>query len=393
MQNLEQLLSVALLVPMDGEPSNPTCRWGLPLMLEGSPGIGKSGRVQGAASAVGLETKTVYPATRQPEDFSGAPIPDGKGGISIECILPAVREMVRLERGVIFIDEVTCARPAVQGALLGFVYERVVGDTRLPGGVRILAAGNPASEAAGGWNLAPPMANRLAWLTVAHPDAREWANWLLRGPAKLTHIEDGEEQVIHGWATAWAKMQGLGAAFIQANPDALYRFPDEGSAERHRAWPSPRTWEFALRAVATCHALGKSDLQFEFVKACVGEGAATEWATWITDMDLPNPEDMLRHGWSPDRARVDVTIAALSSMVAYVKSHPAGDQRNTFAARAWDILNAAAEAGMADTIVVPSGILLSEGLTASGGPTEEVRAAARPVVAKAHKLGLRQAVR
>jgi len=393
MKTLEEILTVALLVPMNTDPSDPKCRWGLPLMLEGSPGIGKSGRVCAAASSVGLETRVVYPATRQPEDFSGAPIPDGKGGIAIECILPAVREMVALGRGVIFVDEITCARPAVQGALLGFIYERVVGDTQLPGGVRILAAGNPASEAAGGWNLAPPMANRLAWLQVDRPDARQWNRWLLQGASKLAPIAAGEEIVKAAWPVTWAKMQGLGAAFIQSNPDILYQFPEEGSQERHRAWPSPRTWEFALRAVATCHALGKSELQFDLVRACVGEGAATEWAAWVTDMDLPNPEDMLTKGWTPNASRVDVTIAALSSMVAFVKSYAEGKQRNTYAARAWGILNAASEAGMPDAIVVPSQILLNAGFLATRGEDPDIRNAARPVIAKAHQLGLKTVAR
>jgi hypothetical protein len=389
MKNLEQILSVALSVPMD-DPADPKCRWGLPLMLEGSPGIGKSGRVRGAATSVGLETSVVYPATRQPEDFSGAPIPDGKGGVAIECILPAVRQMVKLGRGVIFVDEITCARPAVQGALLGFIYERVCGDTVLPGQVRILAAGNPAGEAAGGWNLAPPMANRLAWLDVKKPDTREWAQWLLSGPARLASITDAEDLVKKGWARAWSKLQGLGAAFIQANPDIHYLLPEEGNPERHRAWPSPRTWEFALRAVATCHALGKSDLQFDFVKACVGEAAATEWAAWVTDRDLPDAEEMLTKGWTAHPSRIDVTIAALSSLAAFIKSYPAGPKRTAYAAKAWDILSATAQAGMADTIVIPSGILLTEGFTATG-PTVDpvVKSAARPAVAKAHKLGLK----
>ena len=395
MKNLEQILSVALSVPMD-DPTSPRCRWGLPLMLEGSPGIGKSGRVQGTAACVGLETSVVYPATRQPEDFSGAPIPDGKGGVSIECILPAVRTMVKLGRGVIFVDEITCARPAVQGALLGFIYERVCGDTVLPGTVRILAAGNPAGEAAGGWNLAPPMANRLAWLDVRKPNAREWSQWLLSGPEKLEASPDAEDRVKSGWARSWAKMQGLGAAFIQANPDILYNLPEEGKPERHRAWPSPRTWEFALRAVATCHALGKSELQFDFVKACVGEAAATEWAAWITDRDLPDPEEMLTNGWTADKSRLDVTVAALSSLAAFVKSYPVGAKRNTFAANAWEILAATAQAGMADAIVVPSGILLQAGFRAIGEQGDvidpKVRKAALPALTKVQKLGITKAV-
>ena len=387
MQNLEEILSVAMLVPMD-DPSHPGCRWGLPIMLEGPPGIGKSGRVQQAAASVGLTTRVIYPATRQPEDFSGAPVPDGKGGITIECILPAIRKMADLGRGVLFVDEITCARPAVQGALLGMIYERTVGDLELPGGVRILAAGNRSEDAAGGWNLAPPMANRLAWVKVEHPTAREWAEWLLTGPKRFRSLQASEAVVKEAWPTVWSKVKGLGAAFMEANSELLYKMPEEGNSDRHHAWPSNRTWEFALRAVATCEALGENSLQFEFVKACVGEGAAVEWAAWVTDKDLPDPKDMLTKGWRPNMDRVDVTIASLRSMASYLQNYPAGAERDRFAVKAWEILDATAKLGMADAIAMPSKVLLDAGYTASAG-TAEVRAAAMPVIKKAAELGLR----
>jgi hypothetical protein len=392
MANLEELLSIAFLVPMDDDPSDASCKWGLPLMLCGTPGIGKSDRVRQAARSVGLETKVVLPATRQPEDFSGVPMPDGKGGITIECIMPAIRYIANQREGVLFIDEISCARPAVQSALLGFIQDRIVGDLELPGGVRVIGAGNRAEDAAGGWNLAPPLANRLAWFHVEPPTAREWGEWLISGPRKLRSLVAGEAMVRAAWPTVWAKTRGLGAAFMAANDALLYQFPDEGNPDRHEAWASHRMWTNALRAIATCHALGQSNLQFDFVKACVGEAGATEWAAWIVDRDLPDPKEMLTKGWQPNRDRVDVTIAALQSMATYLKGYPSGSERDGFAVKAWEILGAASNLGMADAIVVPSKVLLDAGYTASGG-SAAVRAAATPVIKKAGDLGLRSTAR
>ena len=48
--------------------------------------------------------------------------------------------------------------------MLRVVLERTVGDLRLPAAVRVVAAANPPDEAADGWELAPPLANRLVHL-------------------------------------------------------------------------------------------------------------------------------------------------------------------------------------------------------------------------------------
>src|SRR5205823_11964182 len=59
---------------------------------------------------------------------------------------------------------ISTAPPAVQAAMLRIVLERVVGDLELPPGVRVVAAANPPEQAADGWDLAPPLANRLVHL-------------------------------------------------------------------------------------------------------------------------------------------------------------------------------------------------------------------------------------
>ena len=84
--SLEQLIAVCLMTPRH-EPTDPTCIWGLPLNIVGLSGGGKSERVAAACRAIGLPLQTVFPASKQPEDFGGAPFatPDG---IVIECILP-----------------------------------------------------------------------------------------------------------------------------------------------------------------------------------------------------------------------------------------------------------------------------------------------------------------
>jgi hypothetical protein len=108
-------------------------------------------------------------------------------------------------------------------------------------------------------------------------------------------------------------------------------------------------------------------------------------------MDLPDPLEMLTKGWTANRRRVDITIAALSAMAAFVKSQTPGKVRNGYAVNAWKILSETAGSGMPDAIVIPSKVLIDEGFTATGSEDPAVRAAATPAILKARKLGLGQA--
>jgi MoxR-like ATPase len=380
--SLETLISIALLVPM-GDPSDPKVRWGLPLLLWGSPGIGKSSRVYAASHAVGLMCEPVYPSTRQPEDFSGVPVPDGNGGVNLACTLGAANTLMQEGKGhgVLFTDEISCARPAVQAAFMSLVLDRRIGDTVLPGGIRILAAANPVEEAAGGWELEPPLANRFAHLDIPVPTSDEWTSWLLNGSGleRPMKIEDGETRVRDGWPDAWAKVSGMMAGFMKALSSHLYSLPPVGHQDRGKAWPSPRSWEFAARAVATIYTLetnkDKRDrLSLDLVAACVGKGAAVAWATWVSKADIPDPLDMLQDGWPIDTKRLDRTIAAYTAMASYVIQRKDKDERIRLGGRGWELLGELIKLGMADLVVHPARSFIKTGLKSDVCPE------ARPVV-------------
>ena len=385
--NLESVLSVAMLTPMD-DPRDPECRWGAPVLLEGPPGIGKSGMVNQAARSVKLPLEVVLLGTRQPEDMAGAPMPDGKGDIKIECILPAVRRLCLAKfGGVLFLDELSCARPATQGAGLGVVQERCVGDTKLPGKVRVFAAANPPEQSAGGWRLAAPMENRLVHFKVVCPTEDEWIAYMLRGKTtQLVNIEIGEQRVCDKWDESWAHVLGLGAGFMKrartkSTPDSkdgtkgedarspLFRFPTTNDRNREHAWASPRMWEMGLRLVAACHAISDSSQNFkalgtDFIRACVGEALAVQWAEWVAYANLPDPMHMLHNGWKPERRRLDIAHAAYASAIAYALSIQDQKERRSHAIMAWKLLNTADGEGLADMALAPAKSLMEAGFGA-----------------------------
>ena len=62
--------------------------------------------------------------------------------------------------GILFLDQLSTAPPAVQAALLRVALERTVCDLELPAGVAVVAAANPPEQAASGWDLSRPLASR-----------------------------------------------------------------------------------------------------------------------------------------------------------------------------------------------------------------------------------------
>lgn len=444
--NLEKILSTVLLVPM-GDPRDPNCIWGLNTMLWGDPGIGKSARVEAAGAMLGLPVRTTYIPTCQPEDAAGSPFVNtpkgmayfeslllsfhewleeqgdneaskmtifksvGLGGVKdfaykalksmvkvarrygpsfsrIEPMLPGFSDLMLDGSGVWFLDELSSGRPAVQAGFLGATLMRRAGGQQLPPGIRVIAAGNPANSAAGGWELEPPMANRFAHFDVPTPTDTEWTEWLLnKGGKKVESIEDGEQKVRDGWATYEPIVKGLIAGFRYTKAAPLHQIPPEGHKDRGRSWPSPRTWDFATQAMITCRCLGYDNtFAMTIVEGCIGEGATEALASWLMTSDIPHPRDVLTHGWTPDKSRLDRCIAVYSSIAHYVAEIQDPKEKVRMAVKAWNRFNEGMQANLIDIVYPHAQTLVKAGLDSRAGT--DVADAAQPVLLRAGKSGV-----
>ena len=386
-QHFESIITVSLLTPL-GDPLSEDCRWGLPAIFWGKSGIGKSDRIFAAGERVGLPVEVVYTGTKQPEDFSGAPVPT-PDGIKVECILGPARELIRKGKGLLFLDEMSCAAPAVQGACLSMVNERRVGDEKLPPGVRILLAANPPEFAAGGWDLEAPMANRMAHFSVASPSVNDWTNWLMSEQSQRDEpIEQAEEKIKAGWNHHWPMIKGMLAGYMRDRQSSLHIQPDPDNPQSGRAWPSPRTWWMAGRAVAAIRCLGMAqELESYFVEGCVGEGEAAGWLEWAHNANLPSPEDVLNDGWTPDTKRLDRTFAVYTSIISFVLSVQDKEEKYDYAAKAWDRLFDLSQAKMSDIGLGPAQQLLNAKLARKGTP-KHVKLAAEKFLLEAGQSGI-----
>ena len=251
----------------------------VPVLLWGAPGTGKTSAIRAMAQVMGLPCETVIASIREPSDFAGLPIVVGDG---VRFAPPAwAQRPADAGHGLLFLDELSTAPPAVQAALLRVVLERAVGDLVLPDAVAGVAAANPPEPAADGWDLSAPLANRLchlAWQT----DPRSVADGLAGGwaPPVVPLLPDG-------WQAEEILSRGLVSAFLRVRP-ALASAPPSDPASAGRGWPSPRTWEMAARLMAAAAASGASDeARSALVRGPVGDGPGVEFLSWLIGVDLP----------------------------------------------------------------------------------------------------------
>ncbi|MBI3978914.1 MAG: AAA family ATPase [Chloroflexi bacterium] len=321
----------------------------VPVIVWGPPGVGKSAAVQRWAAARGLACWTVIASLRDPSDFAGLPVlsgeprpVDGQSVPSVGFAPPRFAVEAARQGGVIFLDELTTAPPAVQAALLRAVLDAAFGDLQLPRDrVAIVAAANPPELAAGGWDLAAPLANRF----LHHSYMLEPEAWVGEFPGYwgAPPVVEFQGQALD--AGAWGQARSLVAAFVRARPALLLQIPADES-RRGQAWPSPRSWDFASRLLAAVRAGGGTlEDALPLCAGCLGDGPAIELLHWIHELDLPDPEMLLAEPQGYQHpARTDRSFAILSAVVQAAVGRLTRDRWLA----AWRILGIAAAGGGAD---------------------------------------------
>ncbi len=314
---------------------------GVPILTWGPPGVGKTATITMISDVLGLPLEVVLASIREPSDFSGLPV-IGEEGVRMEPPAWAHR-LAEAGNGVLFLDEISTAPPAVQSALLRVVLERVVGDLALPSGVSVVASANPPEQAVGGWDLSAPLANRFCHLFWSL-DTQRWIDGMIRGwsIADLPHLPPAWEEFV-------PEKQVLVASFIRHRPHLLLQVP-QSESQAGKAWPSPRSWYMAARLLAAADSVqAEEDVIALLTAGCIGEGPCMEFLAWCRDLDLPNPEDVLA---DPSRLRLpdrgDLAFAILTSVITAAVDRLTEERWSA----AWCVLAKAAEQGKKDIAAV-----------------------------------------
>lgn len=301
-------------------------RAGVPTLVWGEPGKGKTSVIETLATSWGWHVETVIGSIREATDFLGFGVEvDGSEGHlgHVEYAPPGwARKASCAERALVFFDELTTAAPSVRKAMLRVLQERVAGDVRLPETVALVAAANPPESAVDGYDLEPPMANRMIHLDFDFSQT-DWLDGLTTGfgRAQQPTIEDligaGDQQ--HR-----AAVRGAVTAFLNSRRDMIEPGVPHDPVVAGRAWPSRRSWTNAIAAMSEVRP-DDFDATFLILAGAVGEGPTREYLAFQRELDLPTPQQVIsdadRMNWTG--MRPDQVYAITAALRAYVINNTA----------------------------------------------------------------------
>ena len=286
----------------------------IPVLLWGSPGEGKTAVIESAAER-GWHVESLVVSHYEPSDFAGLPVVTGHG--VVELAPPGWAQRLAAAEGpaIAFFDEFSTAAPALQAAALRPLTHYQVGALTLPETVSFVAAANPADVAAAGWELAAPTAHRFVHLDWSLP-LEVYGECLVTGAWPSLPVYGAVPDLEARRSDELVRVAG----FLRARESQLSAIPRSADG-RGRAFPTPRTWDYAARLLAYASAVGAgAEVRRLLVAGCVGEATAHEYLAWVSALDLPDPEALLGDpaaadftGLRPDR--VYVTLQAVLGAV------------------------------------------------------------------------------
>jgi len=270
-----------------------------PVMLWGPPGVGKSRIAADVAGANGVPLIDIRLSQMEPTDLRGIPFREGnRVEWSVPSLLPDAER--HGERGILFLDEITSAPPTVTAAAYQLILDRKLGGYSIPPGWAIFSAGNRYGDRGVTYVMPAPLANRFTHYEI-EPHLDDWVEW--------AHAEGIDWRLI---------------AFLRFRPDLLFEFD---AARNPVAFPTPRSWEYAHRALRKFSEA--PHLLLESLQACVGQACGVELAAFLEQMHAMPDVDAIARGESmevPDR--LDIQYGVATALVRKAQRLDSGAERD-----------------------------------------------------------------
>ncbi|MDH5711039.1 MAG: MoxR family ATPase [Gammaproteobacteria bacterium] len=257
-----------------------------PVMLWGPPGVGKSQMVAQIAARHEVPLIDIRLSQMEPSDLRGIPF---RVEEFVEWAVPSMLPNLKRhgERGILFLDEITSAPPSVSAAAYQLILDRKLGEYEVPEGWAIIAAGNRQGDRGVTYSMPAPLANRFSHYEV-EINLDDWVAW--------AYANGIDERII---------------AFLRFRQDLLFEFDP---AQNPVAFPSPRSWEFAHRALQKFDE--SNNLLLGALQACVGKAAGIEVKAFVDSLDqMPDLDAIVKGEEVPTPKEIDLQYAVATALV------------------------------------------------------------------------------
>ena len=292
---------------------------GIPPLLVGRPGIGKSATCKALADALGLPLIDLRGNQLDRADLA-VPIirDDGPELFPYPLLRRAVEEPV-----VLLLDELLTAPEAVQSAFLGLCLDRRVQDIELHPETVVILATNDAEDSPGGTDLAPPLADRLC-IILFEPDYEVWRRDMLDEPIPVPVLPRYTAEERRRWARVIAE-------FHDATDREWWekRVKEELAPGIPKPVANPRGWKFVSKLLAAAPGVtqallekGSATTDAELglriaVEGVVGPEAVAAFLSWARKVVQIRPEEALEAARKGDWQRIDqLSSYALATVMA-----------------------------------------------------------------------------
>lgn len=280
----------------------------IPVMMHGSPGIGKSDIGRAVYRALGYDYWIDRRASQmEPVDAIGVPsIVNGRTTWNPPSWLPSDATHAG-KRGIVFFDELPDSPLATQSALYQLILDRHLAGLDMPAGLRFMAAGNLTSDKAAAKKISSALGNRFAHLFPV-PTTESFAQFALHGAT----IQIRPDVVAF---TPQAGIDSRIVAFLRwyesrhGNTDALHNMKGD-----LLAFPTPRSIA-QVSKILPC----PDDLKHFAIKALVGSAWASEFMGFLKFYGtLPTWADIFA---APDSCPVPSDLSARYALACGIARH------------------------------------------------------------------------
>ncbi len=236
----------------------------LPVFIWGAPGIGKSSIVKEIARENGLEFIDLRLSLLDPTDLKGIPFFDAESREGVWAKPSFLPKSDDKSRGILFLDEINTAPPAVQASAYQLILDRRVGEYELPDGWSIIAAGNRENDRGVIYKMPPPLANRFVHFEM-EVDFEDWKHWAYRSGVDSSII-----------------------AFLAFDKEMLFGFD---ATSNEKSFATPRSWEYVDTIIKSSI---EDELILDSISGAVGREAAINYLSFKKVMHrLPDIEAIL----------------------------------------------------------------------------------------------------